>query len=1374
MKTGKRVFVYSIVVALLCVVLCFAPFIAVNAEPVVSYEEDINGDALLNAEDLAKLKNAVFNENGDTTTDLNGDGFTNILDLVLLKKAVLSYIDADKFDCLVNDNYTIVNLDKVTLGELFTVGEGLSVKSEKVRVVVQPSDNVTYTYTANENDWALGELAFTGVGTVKVYIHEYSLATELVLNIVNADKFISNGEKQIYVDESLTLGELFSAADREIDSSNVAIKVNGEEITLSNTTDWAQNSITFSEEGTFTVAISENSNEAEATVTVVPLPYKFEVKLEGNTLNNVDTYTLGDLFALKSGFDVVDSNVEVKVECDSTVEYTIATAENWEDTTIAFDGIGKATIIISEYSQPTELVVDIVNVDKFVSNGNKEIYVDESLTLGDLFSVADREIDSSKVSIKVNGEAITLSNTTDWTQNSITFSEEGTFTVAISENSNEAEATVIVVPRPIIDKFSLKFPNTEDYLYRVGNLNTVSLGSLFGTLDGVKINSANVTVETVAQKGDVTATYTANNTDWTKGTLKFAGTGIVDITIEETNGSHPLSLTVEVINATNATSAASAKTTDVVLLNDVGLHTIEVTNGYTLYGNGFKMTAANDVMYDAMNAGFVVLKNGTLDNVQIVCPNFSYSILYSNQIKNAANTAVPSDSSTNDARGNVRSAVMVDGNSSITNSYIHGGRAALFLRSGNLVVDNSTISGGAAANIHTVSAQSLTLRNATLIQKPFVANVNDTSKTIMGFSGLFECDESGNSTPLILEGKLIQEAWINEEYKVYAPSEASSIITTALSKTDYLHDLDGDGTKESLNLGFTYIPQNTGGSTNANVTDNRTDKNTVPYSAVDVGNVLASAKVYSYANSKGTSAEFQNVSFAPTTQAVSKPTVNFADTNADRVFKTVFDTSDNRWESTLEVNLDNGDYTFDFSKLLVQKYGENLSYTVKKADGTAIDTSKTIALATSGVTDYVLTVTDGNATHTVYFVLIATKSSIPEPEVADTTGGTPLLVVKSKDSDWSCAIPALEGIKIKYWTSASSSTVLDLATLTPTSTGKQNGTNNFWETTKDGYKLKVSCGYIHDTKQIYGMPVVVNNGGNKMYFTISSTNGYVSTSTSGRTVTLTYEFTDPNGSTLKFSKTWQFNYADYKSGKQYSYSDFVNGTLKEATSGGGCVTPDTLVTLADGSKKEIQYVTNEDMLLVWDFYNGEYAVVPAAIVFNMGTKDYNILKLEFADGTTVKTINGHRFFNKTLNEFVLINEDTVDLYVGHQFVKAEGEGYTTVELLGYDTYSEYTTSYSIMSALHYNFIVEGMLSDTFHKEDSPLFDYFNVGEDMKYDVQQMQADIEKYGLYTYEDFADYLTYEQFLGFNVQYFKISVDKGLFTYEQIIDLINTYLG
>ena len=58
---------------------------------------------------------------------------------------------------------------------------------------------------------------------------------------------------------------------------------------------------------------------------------------------------------------------------------------------------------------------------------------------------------------------------------------------------------------------------------------------------------------------------------------------------------------------------------------------------------------------------------------------------------------------------------------------------------------------------------------------------------------------------------------------------------------------------------------------------------------------------------------------------------------------------------------------------------------------------------------------------------------------------------------------------------------------------------------------------------------------------------------------------------------------------------------------------------------------------------------------------------------------------------------------------------------------------------------------------------------MKYDAEKMQTDIETYGLYRYDEWSDYVTYEEFIALNGQYFKILVGKGILQEEDIIGLI-----
>ncbi len=232
-------------------------------------------------------------------------------------------------------------------------------------------------------------------------------------------------------------------------------------------------------------------------------------------------------------------------------------------------------------------------------------------------------------------------------------------------------------------------------------------------------------------------------------------------------------------------------------------------------------------------------------------------------------------------------------------------------------------------------------------------------------------------------------------------------------------------------------------------------------------------------------------------------------------------------------------------------------------------------------------------------------------------------------------------------------------------------------------------------------------------------------------------------------------------------------TINATSSSSSCVTPDTRVTLADGTKKEIQYITYDDQLLVWDFFKGEYATAPASIVINHGLENNTVITLKFSDGTEVKAVNMHTFMDATLNKMILIDDQNVASLVGHSFVKVNGSGYTTVELVDFSVSTELIEAWGILSAYHYNAMVEDMFSISCSPSELDTISFFEVGEAMKYDEAMMKAAIEAYGLYTYDEFSDHLTPEQFEALSIAYMKISVGKGLTSYEYIIELIETYI-
>lgn len=224
----------------------------------------------------------------------------------------------------------------------------------------------------------------------------------------------------------------------------------------------------------------------------------------------------------------------------------------------------------------------------------------------------------------------------------------------------------------------------------------------------------------------------------------------------------------------------------------------------------------------------------------------------------------------------------------------------------------------------------------------------------------------------------------------------------------------------------------------------------------------------------------------------------------------------------------------------------------------------------------------------------------------------------------------------------------------------------------------------------------------------------------------------------------------------------------------GCFTPDTLITLADGSMIPVEELCVGDEVLVFDHVTGEISTSPVAYIAIDKAEKWETISLDFEGGVTVDVISEHGFFDLTTGGYVMINAENVSEYVGHTFAGmagADGGTLGALKLVGYEFGEAGSEAYSVVTAKDLNHFANGML--VFSDGIDGFYNIFEYGEGMKYDEEAMAADIERYGLYTYEDWSDYLTYEQFLAYNLQYLKVSVGKGLITEEGIIALIDRFL-
>jgi hypothetical protein len=212
--------------------------------------------------------------------------------------------------------------------------------------------------------------------------------------------------------------------------------------------------------------------------------------------------------------------------------------------------------------------------------------------------------------------------------------------------------------------------------------------------------------------------------------------------------------------------------------------------------------------------------------------------------------------------------------------------------------------------------------------------------------------------------------------------------------------------------------------------------------------------------------------------------------------------------------------------------------------------------------------------------------------------------------------------------------------------------------------------------------------------------------------------------------------------------------------------------LPDGSFEKIENLTIGDSILTFDHNTGEYVESVIAFTF-YAHSEVAVITLEFSNGTVIKMANsGHGAFDTTLNKYVLISPENVGELVGHKFSYVSFENgkpvQSEVSLVSYEITTEMVERYDIAAANQLNHITDGILSCS-----DALVGFCNVfdfNENLVFDQEKRIEDIEKYGTFTYEEWSEYVTYEEFAIFNGAYFKVAMAKGLLTEEHIFFLIN----
>lgn len=218
---------------------------------------------------------------------------------------------------------------------------------------------------------------------------------------------------------------------------------------------------------------------------------------------------------------------------------------------------------------------------------------------------------------------------------------------------------------------------------------------------------------------------------------------------------------------------------------------------------------------------------------------------------------------------------------------------------------------------------------------------------------------------------------------------------------------------------------------------------------------------------------------------------------------------------------------------------------------------------------------------------------------------------------------------------------------------------------------------------------------------------------------------------------------------------------------GECLVEGTPILTADGTYVPVEEVQAGDELIVFNHETGMLDV--STVMFNDSHEEdlFKVVQLNFDNGKEIGVIYEHGFFDLDLGKYVYINEDNAHDFIGHEFYGINGE---RIKLASVSIYEKEVAWYSPVSAYHFNYFVDGLLS--IPADIDGFINIFDYDPDLKYNEENKAKDIEKYGLFTYEDFKDYLPSEIFYAFNGPYMKVSIGKGLTTLEEILELIERY--
>ena len=226
------------------------------------------------------------------------------------------------------------------------------------------------------------------------------------------------------------------------------------------------------------------------------------------------------------------------------------------------------------------------------------------------------------------------------------------------------------------------------------------------------------------------------------------------------------------------------------------------------------------------------------------------------------------------------------------------------------------------------------------------------------------------------------------------------------------------------------------------------------------------------------------------------------------------------------------------------------------------------------------------------------------------------------------------------------------------------------------------------------------------------------------------------------------------SGTDYTY-DSSGGTITinkitgdvtiTASATSVCLVKGTKITLSDGTTKNIEDISYDDLLLVWNYETGSYTY-EYPIWIEKGKKTSFYQQTTFSDGSILKTVGKHGVFSKELNQFVSVN-DSDNFKIGTEIAKIdENNKLTYIKVTDIEIIYEEVEYYHVVSTRYYNIVANNIITTDGTTILSNLYEFGD-------NITWTNRDYNNLDLYDYSLFSDIMPYYMFKGLRVEEGKV---------------------